>query len=354
MNPPTAQPAVSIVVACRNEIAHIEALLNSILGQEMDGLAWEAIIADGKSADGTRAFLDQCSAQHPQVRVIDNPERIVSTGLNRAIEAARGDIILRMDAHTTYAPDYGRTCISVLRSTGADNVGGPARTRATGLRARAVAAAYHSRFSTGGARFHDVSYRGWADTVPYGCWRKTTLQGLGLFDETLVRNQDDELNLRLIRDGGRIWLDPAIRSWYSPRSRLSALFRQYFQYGFWKVAVIRKHRLPAWRHLVPALFVLANLFLALSLAFGLASAQPDLVRASAWSWFGLLGLYAAVNLAASSLTAAREGWLLLPYLPAAFAAYHFSYGFGFLLGLRWIISKPAALPRESVFTALTR
>ena len=355
MNPQTAQPAVSIVVACRNEIGHIRALVDSILDQQMDGVLWEAIIADGMSTDGTRAVLEGYSRYHPQIRVIDNPERIVSTGLNRAIRAAAGSIILRMDAHTAYAPDYCCTCLALLESTGAENVGGPARTRATGLRARAVAAAYHSRFSTGGARFHDVDYRGWVDTVPYGCWRKSTLESLGLFDEALVRNQDDELNLRLVRSGGRIWLDPAIRSWYSPRPNLAALFRQYFQYGFWKVAVICKHHLPAsWRHLVPVLFVLTNLFLVLSLALGLLLGQPDLVRASAWTWFGLLGLYAAANLAASSVTAAREGWPLLPYLPPVFAAFHFSYGFGFLLGLRWIISRPTALPRESVFTALTR
>src|SRR5262249_47627952 len=151
------------------------------------------------------------------------------------------------------ASDYCRRCLEALRLTGADNVGGAARTKASGLRARAIAAAYHSRFSTGGAKFHDERYEGYVDTVTYGCWHKSTLERLGLFDETLARNQDDELNLRLVRAGGKIWQSAAVVSWYRPRSSISALCRQYFQYGFWKVAVIRKHVLPAsWRHLAPA------------------------------------------------------------------------------------------------------
>lgn len=357
----SAPSNVSIVVACRDEKAHIQALLDSILSQELEGIQWEAIVADGMSSDGTRAILDQYSAQHPRIRVIDNPERIVSTGLNRAIRSARGSIILRMDAHTTYAPDYCRTCLRVLKSTGGDNVGGPARTQAKGIRARAVAAAYHSRFSTGGARFHDVNYRGWADTVPYGCWRKSTLLSLGLFNEALVRNQDDELNLRLQRSGGRIWQDPSIRSWYSPRPNLRSLFRQYFQYGFWKVAVIRKHRLPSsWRHLAPAAFVLATVLFVVAFFLGLATSSPILTQIGGWSLVSMLMLYSLVLLAASVAAAAREGWILLPYLPAVFAAYHFSYGMGFVLGLRWIVNAPAspselhADRRETVFTALSR
>jgi succinoglycan biosynthesis protein ExoA len=197
-------PAISIVVACRNEAAHITAFLDSLMAQEMRGAAWEAVIADGMSDDGTFEILTRYAELHPNLRVIRNPGRIVSTGLNAAIRAARGSVILRMDAHTRFASDYCIRCVETLEATGADNVGGPARTEARGLRARAIAAAYHSPFSTGGARFHDVHYEGWVDTVPYGCWRKDTLLRLDLFDEALVRNQDDELNLRLMRAGGKI------------------------------------------------------------------------------------------------------------------------------------------------------
>ncbi len=189
---------------------------------------------------------------HPSVRVIENPERIAPTGLNRAILAANGEYIVRMDVHTRYADDYIVRCLEVIRSTGATNVGGAARTEATEWVPRAIAAAYGSAFAVGGARFHFPDYEGAVDTVTYGCWRRDNLIRLGLFDVEFVRNQDDELNLRIVRSGGLVWQSPSIISWYRPRRSLGHLFRQYFQYGFWKVAVIRKHRLPAsWRHIVP-------------------------------------------------------------------------------------------------------
>ncbi len=353
----SATVRVSIVVACRNEIKHIAAFLDSILAQDMEDIAWEAILADGMSNDGTREVLNGYGARHPQLRVIANPGRIVSTGLNAAIRASRGEIIMRMDAHTSYAADYCRLCLETLESTGADNVGGPVRTKAVGSQARAVAAAYHSRFSTGGARFHNVDYEGLVDTVPYGCWRKATLERIGLFDESLVRNQDDELNLRLLRLGGKIWQNPAIVSWYSPRPTLSGLFRQYFQYGFWKVAVLRKHHIPgSWRHLVPVMFVLTNIFLVVSMA-ATAVGASRWFNVAAGLWLAFATTYACACLFASLLSASRHGWTTLPYLPAVFAAYHFSYGFGFCVGLLKLTTghgmtiSPAV---ESAFTKITR
>jgi glycosyltransferase involved in cell wall biosynthesis len=347
---------VSIVVACRNEAKAIRPFLESLTSQEMADLPWEVLIADGLSDDGTRETLEQYAATNTRLRVISNPGRIVSTGLNAAIRAARGEIIIRLDAHTVYAGDYCRRCVEELERTKADNVGGPARTRAEGIRARAVAAAYHSPLSTGGGRFHDVSYEGWVDTVPYGCWHKATLERIGLFDEALVRNQDDELNLRLARAGGKIWQSPSIKSWYSPRPRLSALFRQYFQYGFWKVAVIRKHSIPAsWRHLVPIAFVLANA------SFLVAMAVAKLAGASQWFslcaefWSGILAIYVLCLLCGSVITAMRSGWDTLPYLPATFATYHLSYGLGFLLGLRWYFVRPVpAGDLSPAFTQISR
>jgi succinoglycan biosynthesis protein ExoA len=347
---------VTIIVACRNEIQHISDLLDSLLSQEMAGLSWEAIIADGMSDDGTSEVLKKYSVKSPQLRVIVNPGRIVSTGLNAAIRAARGEIIIRMDAHTAYAPDYCRLCVETLSHTGADNVGGPARTKAVGVRAQAVAAAYHSRFSSGGAKFHDARYEGWVDTLAYGCWRKTTLERIGLFDETLVRNQDDELNLRLTRAGGRIWQNPAIFSWYSARPNLSSLFHQYFQYGFWRVAVIRKHRLPgSWRQVVPIGFVLLNVFLLASIAVTGVAGTASWFHASLNLWLTLAAAYALATLTASVATARQHGWATLPYLPAVFATFHFSYGLGFLAGLRSFLSKPVPVSgHHSLFTQITR
>jgi succinoglycan biosynthesis protein ExoA len=352
----SGEPRVSIVVACRNEIGHIRAFLDSLLPQDAGDFGWEAIIADGMSDDGTREFLEKWCAEHPRVRLIPNPGRIVSTGLNAAIRVARGEIILRMDVHTWYAPDYCRKCVETLEKTGADNVGGPARTRARGLRATAIAAAFHSRFSTGGARFHDDDYEGWVDTVPFGCWRKSTLERLGLFDESMVRNQDDELNLRLVRAGGRIWQNPAIRCWYSPRATLDGLFRQYMQYGYWKVAVIRKHRIPgSWRHLAPAAFVGGNAALLVGMAIAAAFGARRWLAEMAALWIALAATYVLANLTASLLAARRHGWAILPYLPATFATFHVSYGLGFAAGLLRFLFRPMRpLLGESAFTRITR
>ncbi len=317
----------------------------------MGELDWEAIIADGGSEDGTREVVAGYARRHVRLRLIDNPGRIASTGLNAALRVARGEIVLRLDAHTRYAPDYCAACVATLLATGADNVGGPARTEAAGARARAIAGAYHSRFSTGGARFHREDYEGWVDTVPYGCWRREVFERLGGFDETLVRNQDDEFNLRLRRAGGRIWQNPRIRSWYAPRATLRALFGQYAQYGFWKVAVIRKHGAGSWRHLTPAAFVLAQVSLAGgTLGSLLAGGVPGWWGAG---WALLNFAYAASLLAASLVTARRHGWDTLPWLPAAFATFHCAYGLGFLAGLGAELRRGRRVDGDSIFNRLT-
>src|SRR5260370_22268694 len=134
-------PYVSVIVACRNEMAHIHNFLDSLCGQVLDDIKIEVLIADGRSDDGTRRVLEQYRRNFPTLRVIDNPDRIVSAGLNAAIRAAQGEIIIRIDAHTEYAPDYIRSCLEVLNGTNADNVGGPALTRAHGYRVQAIALA---------------------------------------------------------------------------------------------------------------------------------------------------------------------------------------------------------------------
>ena len=352
----SAPKRISIVSACRNECDHIRMFVESLLAQDLAGLDWEIIIADGASSDGTREILVDLAGKNSGIVIIDNPARIVSTGLNAAIRVARGDIILRMDAHTEYAKDYAQRCVQTLETSGAENVGGPARTKADGLRARAIEAAYHSRFSTGGARFHDENYTGFVDTVTYGCWRKETLLKLGLFDEQLVRNQDDELNLRLVRSGGKIWQSSEIVSWYRPRATLSDLFRQYFQYGFWKVRVIRKHKIPgSWRHLVPGTFVAANLALFLIAAIAAAVGARGLARTFGAAWVVLLAAYCFALLTASVLAARKSGWRLLPYLPLSFSTFHVSYGTGFLIGsVYWTFSRSAASRLGDMFVGVTR
>jgi glycosyltransferase involved in cell wall biosynthesis len=337
-------PLVSIVLPCRNEARSIEAVLAAILAQKEPPGGLEVIVADGLSSDGTRERVLEAAKRDARIRLVDNPKCFTSHGLNAAIAAAGGEIIVRMDAHTIYAPDYVQCCVTTLRETGADNVGGAARTRAAGNIQRAIAAAYHSCFAVGGARFHDEHYEGYLDTVPYGCWPRATFEKYGLFDEELVRNQDDEHNLRIICGDGKVWQSSKIRSWYSPRDSILDLFRQYFQYGYWRVRVIQKHRLPASiRHVVPGAFVLI-LLACLAVSF--------LFPPAGWLGLGLAALYTVCLVAAALVTGAQSGWSLVPVLPAVFAAYHFGYGLGFVRGvLDFVVIKRR--PRASA-TRLTR
>jgi len=337
-------PAVSVIIPCRNERNHIETVIRSILGQEPPPGGFEVIVADGMSDDGTREILKRLANENSRLLVIDNPQRIIPAGLNAAIRAARGEVIVRMDAHTEYAPDYVRQCFTVLHETGADNVGGPWVARGHGLISGAIAAAFQSPFSVGGARGHNPSYEGELDTVYLGCWRRDVFARIGLFDEELVRSEDDEFNLRLARAGGKIWQSPRIKSWYTPRDSLSLLFRQCVQDGYWKVRVLQKHTLPASiRHLVPGGFVIALILLPLSGVWWPIGTD---------CWFGLMGVYFASNTGAALLAAKARGWNFFPIIPAVFSCYHFGYGYGFLRGIvDLFVSKGK---RNEKFTKLTR
>jgi succinoglycan biosynthesis protein ExoA len=341
---------ISIVIPCRNEAAHVRGFLDSALAQELDaGQEIEILIADGMSTDGTRELLAEYCATHSNVRVIDNPGKIVSTGLNAAIREAAGKVIVRMDGHTVYAPDYVRECVRALEESGADNAGGPWCARGRGVLGAAIAAAFRSPFCAGGGKAHDLDYQGEVDTVYLGCWRREVFDKAGMFDPELVRNQDDEFNFRMRRLGLRVWQSPRIRSIYTPRDSLSALFHQYAQYGFWKVAVIRKHRaMAAARHAVPALFV-TSIALLIAVA-GIAALAGDarLTRAAAWMLGIEGGLYAAACVAAALAFLRSLELRALVAVPAAIATYHVSYGIGFVAGLlRW-------RARAGFFTATTR
>ena len=236
-----------------------------------------------------------------------------------------GRVIAIAGAHNRYATDYLRRAAEVIAETGADNVGGAVICESESKMQKAIAAAHHSRFSTGGALWRNPDYEGPADTVFGGIYRREIFDHIGFFDEELVRNQDDEFNLRLVRAGGKIWQSPRVRSWYQPRRSLALLFWQQMQYGYWKVRVIQKHRiLVSVRHLVPSLFV------------GLLATIPFLAmlwRPLVSVCLGLVGLYLVCSVLASIATAAQHGWRVLPVMPAVFGCYHIGYGLGFLRGI---------------------
>ena len=317
---------VSVVVPCRNERKFIEAAVGSILLQEPVDGGFEVLVADGMSDDGTREILERMALVDARLRVIDNPGRVVPTGLNAAIKEARGEIIVRMDAHTEYASDYIKRCVEVLLTTGADNVGGPWNATGRDFVQSAIAMAFRSPFGSGGAGSHRLDFEGEVDSVYLGCWRRDYLLKIGGFDDEFVRNQDDELNLRLVKSGGKIWQSPLIHSWYYPRNSLLALFHQYKQYGYWKVRVIQKHRQPAsLRHLVPGIFVAMLLLLLLACPFS---------SVATIALGGVVGMYLLAATVASFERCAKEGrWAFVFILPFVFAGYHLGYGFGFLRGL---------------------
>ena len=333
---------ISVIVPCRNERQHIDAFCDSALRQVLpEGWQMEVLVADGDSDDGTRQQLEQRCASDARLVLVDNPGRIVSTGLNACIARARGSVIARLDVHSQFAPDYLAQCIAALARTGADNVGGPWVAQGTGPTGDAIAAAFQCRWVVGGARSRDVAYEGEVDTVYLGCWPRAVLERFGGFDETLVRNQDDEHNLRLRLGGARIWQSRWIRSTYQPRNSLRHLFAQQRQYGYWRPFVMRKHGQPgAVRQLAPAALVAALLTSAALLP---------------WTELPLTGLalaYASYLLAASVAAARLAGrWGLLPRLPATIAAFHLGYGLGTWRGL-WDIAR--AHQPSSTFARITR
>ena len=321
----TAQvPFVSIVLPVRNEARFIRRCLHSVVEQDYPPGRMEIIVADGMSTDSTRDIARAFAGQRRAMRVIDNPGGIVPTGLNAAIAAARGDVIVRVDGHCEIAPDYVRRCVEHLQS-GVDAVGGPIETIGETPVARAIALGMSSRFGVGNSAFRTSSGRTMlVDTVAFPAYPRAVLDRVGSFDEELVRNQDDEYNYRLRKLGGRVLLAADVRSRYYSRSAWRSLWRQYFQYGYWKVRVLQKHpRQMSARQFAPVAFVLA---LTTSILAGAAAPQTW------WMSAALAATYITAAFGAALIVSARDR-RTMPLLPLVFAVLHVSYGLGFLRGL---------------------
>jgi succinoglycan biosynthesis protein ExoA len=330
---------ISVMAPMYNEAAHIENLVADLAAQDWDG-ELELLVADGRSTDDCVARLRAAAEQHAiALRVFDNPERYVSHALNICIAEATGDLIVRVDCHSRYPRDYLRRCVIAAEETGAENVGGLFVPTGGTKMERAVACAVDSAFGgTGWTRNDESTERSEADTVPYGAFRPEAFRLAGLFDESLVRNQDDEFNLRLRREGGRIVFDPAIRVFYTPRGSYRRLFRQYYEYGRWKAPVMRKHGQPtSARSLAPGGFVgsvvvLAGLAVLLPAALLLLEIELALYLAGALV-FGVLGLRRR-----------REPLRLLPRVVAVFPTLHLAHGLGMLMG--WVRSTGSRSTRR--------
>jgi glycosyltransferase involved in cell wall biosynthesis len=323
--PLVGDPFVSVIMPVRNEGRFIEQSFGAVFSQDFPVDRFEIIVSDGESDDDTLARIDRLveGRRGPSVRVVNNPRRTAPAALNVGLAAARGDLIVRIDGHSEVPPSFLRDLVELSRSTSAACVGGRVTTVGENDVARAIAAAQSSRFGVGGVSFRHATEPGPVDTVLFGAYRREVFDVIGDFDETLVRNQDDEFNLRLVRAGGVVWMDPSVTFLHYARSSFGSLWRQYEGYGRYKPMVMRKHHVVvAPRHLVPAAFVVATVG---SLALGAFTRRPLLAGA-------VLGPYLA-GTAANAIAVSRESKVSPLDVAVATAVLHVSYGVGMLRGL---------------------
>jgi cellulose synthase/poly-beta-1,6-N-acetylglucosamine synthase-like glycosyltransferase len=326
---------VSIIIPCRDEEKFIAHCIDSILSNTYPKEKMEILVVDGMSDDKTREIIEEYAKSYPFIRLLDNPSRSIPAALNIGVRNVKGQIVVRMDAHSTYDKNYIANCVKYLIRYRADNVGGvwvtvPAN---NSLVARSIALALSHRFGVGNADYRiGAKEPKYVDTVPFGCYRRDVFDRVGLYDEDMLRNEDDEFNSRLIKKGGRILLVPEIISYYRARDSLQKLWRMGYQYGYFKpLVLIKTGKVFTFRQLVPPLFVMGLL---LSAGLSLISKfflVPLLL---------ILGSYSLANSAFSFSLAAKNGTGVFLFTLIAFSTLHFSYAFGYLMGiLNFVIIK---------------
>lgn len=319
-------PKVSVIIPCYNEEATIGDTLSAIHGQTFPRAEMEAVISDSMSTDGTRSVIADFQRAHPDlaVRVVENAARIIPAALNRAIEAAQGEIIIRMDAHSTPHRDYVENCVRALDEGRGANVGGvwEIQPGASGWVAAGIAAAASHPLGAGDAAYRLRPEAGAVDTVPFGAYRKSLVEEIGAFDESLLSNEDYEFNVRVRRAGKVVWLDPHIRSVYYARPDFGALAKQYWRYGFWKARMLRRYpETLRWRQFVPPAFV-GSVFVLLLLSFWTPARILLALEISVY----FLALFAA-----GIQQALKRGQPALAIsFPVAVATIHFSWGAGLI------------------------
>lgn len=321
-------PFVSIVMPCYNERRYIEACLAGVLAQDYPRDRVEVLVTDGMSDDGTREILARLSAADPRIRVIDNPDRLQAPGMNRAIKASRGEILVRMDVHAEYASDYVSQCVRVLDATGADNVGGSQRARADTPFRQALCAALDSFLAVGGSKYRHADNEGYVDTVFLGSFRRKLFEKVGLYDPKAITNEDAELNQRIRASGGSVYLSRDIVVHYYPRDSFRSLAKQYWKYGQGRARTLLKHGRPELRPMTPFLFVAG-------------SAAVALVPSLRWLsplWFG--GYAAATLVEAVRIGIKHQVPGQIPRIWAIFPVLHVSHGAGFLRGLLHYAMNP--------------
>ncbi len=334
--PVGSEPLVTIGIPCLNEERYLEACMQCVLAQDYPRERTEIIVADGGSTDRTRQILERLAREHDNFRWIDNPGRIQSAAMNEIIRVARGDVLVRLDAHAEYASDYVRKCIEVLSRTGADNVGGAARARAKGWFQRALSAALKSPAGVGGAKFRTEDAEGFVDTVWGGAFPRHVFETVGLYDPGAIVNEDAELNQRILAAGGRIFLSREIEAYYYPRDSFTSLATQYFRYGKGRARTMLKHGgLVTLRPIVPfAAVVSGALLLATSSFHGLTAPA--------------FGAYALITGLEAVRVGRGEGAWAIPVVWGIFPVMHAAHGLGFGVGLVRYLARPDWEPTERV------
>lgn len=316
-------PTASIIVPCYNEQATIRLLLEAIYVQTYPRQEIEVLISDGQSSDGTRQVIQAYQDEYPDlsIRVLDNPQQSIPSALNIAIRAAKGEYIIRMDAHSKPYPDYVERCIRALEFGKGDNVGGvwEIQPGGTGWLAGSIAVAAAHPLGVGDAHYRVGGEAKAVDTVPFGSYRRSYAMQVGMYDESLLTNEDYEFNTRIRSAGGTVWFDPSIRSIYYSRGNILALANQYFRYGYWKGKMLRRY--PGtlrWRQLLPPLFV-ASLFV-----FSVVGLFIPVFR---WILLFEVGIYLLVLMAVGlSLALKKADLSLIIGFPLAVATMHVSWG----------------------------
>ena len=321
----TLTPRISVIMPVRNEGQFLKTAVESLLvaGSAID--SFEIIIVDGMSDDDTRDVVAKLQSRDKRIKLVDNPQRTVPHAMNLGIKMSQAEVIVRVDGHAEVYPDFLERSLELLAAhPECSCVGGNIENIDLDRGSGVISLAMSSRFGVGNSRFRTGGSEGYVDTLAFGAYRKSDLVMIGLFDEDLIRNQDDELNYRLVKAGRLIWYSPTIRSRYFVRSSLGKLFRQYFQYGYWKVYVNRKHSaVTNLRQLVPPLFVASVIVLAVAALF-LPVARV------------LLAAELLLYLVVASIVALSLGRSLGKALGVlmAFMTLHTGYGLGYLAGMR--------------------
>lgn len=331
---------LSVICPIYNEEKYIATCIESILAQDYPKDDLEVIFADGMSTDRTGKIVASYTSRYPWIKVIDNPDRIVPTALNKAIDVSRGDIIMRLDAHCEYPNNYFSILTNTLSELNADNVGAVCVTLPTNdtYTAKAIAAVLSSKFGMGNSSFRvGADSIKEVDTVPFGCWPRKVFDEVGVFDTELIRNQDDEFNGRIVKHGGHIFLLPSVKVKYYARDKINKVAKMFYQYGLFKPLVNKKLGAPATvRQFIPLLLVLGIII----------GAIVSLIwHPFVWAYLGGILFYLLMGFAFSIKSSFNIKQIFIQTW--TYITVHFSYGWGYLMGIWKLLRRKSFIVKNN-------